>query len=75
MKTYEGVAKAMRGEILFATSGDQDFQENFATFNQIDSLPKLQIMVPVEGGAKKYRYGEDLSELTASKMERFVRDY
>jgi len=32
-------------------------------------------MQPVEGGAKKYRYSNDLDELTVEKVTEFVREF
>ena len=32
-------------------------------------------MQPVEGGAKKYRYNEELADLTVEKVAEFVRAF
>lgn len=76
-QAFVEAAKALKGQIVFVTSGvEEGIQSRLGEFIGVtpDMLPTVRILSP-EQGMKKFAFEEDVNSLSLASIQKFVDDF
>lgn len=75
---FAEASKALKGKILFSTSGvTEGIQEQLGEFIGVtaEDLPTIRIMEPTEDNVRKFKYEGDVEAITVEDLTKFVTDF